>query len=169
MVFSQGERHLSLGDTLAQVEAVLGPWPEPSNPLHTFADKIVVRLDDGHIVMLTMGGAPCPWVLKVDDAVACQLGERLVDLRKRLGSPRVRFSKPIKQPVKSAPSTGAGGGGSEQPSPKGEALLWIYYGALGDAGLLFVDDELQSVLLAEPGRLEAVLPNAGYTRLGAEP
>jgi hypothetical protein len=147
MVFSNASKHLSLGDSLSQVEDELGPWPDPNNPLHAFPDRLVVRLDDGHVVMLTAGGTPCPWVLKVDEAEACKLGDRLSDLRARLGAPKLRFGKELND------TDGKSG------------VFWIYYAALGDAGLLFVDNELQSILLTEPGRLETILPTAGYVRL----
>jgi hypothetical protein len=138
-----GAHHLSLGDTLAQVKAQLGTWAKPEQSLATFAGNVTVRVSEGRVVNLTLVGPPCPWSLEVDHQKACETGEKIDALQQRLGPPHARFTKTI---------------------PPEQSNVYLYYGALGDAGLLVVDGEVRSILLAEPGVLEMILPTAGYTK-----
>lgn len=103
-------------------------------------DGIALRVRGGRVVNLI---SAAQHEITLDGQHVAKNGDSAEDLKKRLGEPRHRFTKP--QFINTE--------------------MWYYPGAMADFGLLVQEGKLASFLLTEPGVLEATLMVAGYQKL----
>lgn len=121
-----------------RVEELTLPAGTEDREMNILEQGLLLRQRDGIVVNLTV--LKGPWKLLYGTQQVGVSGTRLGEWESSLGPPLTRFSHPEKV-----------------------GLMHYYRAPMADVALLVANDEVHSVMLVEPGRLEPALERTGYT------
>lgn len=126
-----------LGQRLEELKVPAGALEREMNVLE---EGLLLRQRDGLVVNLTV--LKGPWKVFCGSELVGVSGTRLGVWQASLGAPRALYAHPEKVGV-----------------------MHYYRAAMADVALLVANDEVHSVMLVEPGRLEPALERTGYSPL----